>query len=75
MTNEIKTVVPKMVTISPKKKYLLRRGNVFNILFNIHGQMNITINRLGLVHNQNRLLVAKAASSINKSSVLSEATG
>ena len=58
--DEIKTAVPKMVTIWPKKKKnLLRRGSVFNILFNIHGQMNITINRLGLVHNRNRLPVAK----------------
>ena len=59
MTDEIKTTVSKMVTISPKKKNLLRRGSVFNTLFNIHGQMNITINRLGLVHNQNRLPIAK----------------
>ena len=35
------------------------RGGVFNILFNIHEQMSITINRLGLVHNRNRLPVAK----------------
>ena len=49
-----------MVTISPKKKKnLLRIGNVFNIIFNIHGQMNITINVLGLVHNRNKLPVTK----------------
>ena len=37
----------------------MRKGSVFNILFNIHGQMNITINKLGLVHNRNRLPVTK----------------
>ena len=53
---KLKQVVPKMVTISPtKKKKLLRRGCVFNI----HRQMSITINGLGLVHNRNRLLIAK----------------
>ena len=34
-----------MVTISTKKKNLLRRGCVFNILFKIHEQMSITINK------------------------------
>ena len=48
-----------MVTISPKKKQLLRRGCVFNILFNVYGQISITINELGLIHNWNRLPVAK----------------
>ena len=50
-----------MVTISPKKKKkkLLRRGYVFDILFNIHEQMSTTIHGLGLVHNRDRLLVTK----------------
>ena len=42
-----------------KKKKLLRRGYVFDILFNIHEQMSTTIHGLGLVHNRDRLLVTK----------------
>ena len=50
---------PKWLQFHPKKKKLLRRGCVFNILFNVHGQISITINGLGLIHNRNRLPVAK----------------
>ena len=49
-----------MVTISPKKKKkLLRRSCVLDILFNIHGQMSTTINGLGLVHDRDRLPIVK----------------